>query len=177
MMIKTQIHKALKLSLFAISGLCLLSLELLAEGQERWVVCHHIDSSGLFEQCENVRIVSIAGPRARAYSEPRQRVLNMPLDQVMRVAPFSATDQIEAGEAVLIPGSLIWPASNSEFQTLCHLDATAKPNERPQVRCGEDSRPVSRAALLKVVQRMSERQAEETHSPASSKKISQKSSL
>lgn len=143
---------------------------------EHWVACNKMESSGLFEQCEDVKVIKRAGTRARTYSLPRKKLLNLKLDQVLKIRQFSPNEYLASGEPVLIPAPLIWSSSTSGYQTLCHLEEALQ-KAQTKVRCGQEVRTVSRKALLKVVESMKSGLELRVPRTSAEKSITQKSSL
>lgn len=119
----------------------------------QFIVCEKIEFTGLFEQCEVVRILKRSSQHVRSYSLPRKRVLNTPITQVFETRETHEQDQFQSHEKVLIPGRYLWSESKDGFQTLCRVQ---NQNQNIlKVQCGDEVRQVRQNKVIKVLHDLS----------------------
>jgi len=87
------------------------------------MACDQPKVSGLYKQCQEVRLVQNIGDRVRVFSRPENRLLTLERNQIFIAHTPSQNAQFATREIVAIPGSYLWNNSPEGFQSLCKVES------------------------------------------------------
>lgn len=137
--------------ILGISILFLLSISVLQA--ETYLACKQTQQVGLFEQCEEVKIMKFLGPQTRVYSLAKKRLISWETKNIFAARPLSSNETLKSQDLLTIPGQLIWGSSTKLHQTLCRVSESNENHKILNLDCGKNSsQKVNRQLVYRLSQ-------------------------
>lgn len=113
----------------------ILSISAKASANELLMACEQPQVSGLYKQCQEVKLIQQIGDRVRVFSRPDSRLLTLNISQIFSARLAEAATKFEKKSMIAIPGSYLWNNTPEGFQSLCIVENEQGPRLL-SVSCG-----------------------------------------
>lgn len=109
----------------------------LAKSSEaKLLYCDKPQFSGLFRQCQDVRVVQNLGDRSRVYLLVERRVVLVPHSNLFNGRTAESIHTLKPLARVAVPGSHLWNQTSEGYESLCSVKAVQARTRLVNVDCG-----------------------------------------
>jgi len=124
---------SLAVIIFALSLLNISSLK--ADENQKWISCNSLGELGVYQQCEEVKIIKRIGDRISVFTLASKKLLRLRDQDIFGLEGIANTSVLSHDTKVAVPGSLLWNSSHMKSQTLCSIRGGFR-SELLSLNCG-----------------------------------------
>ncbi|PIR22787.1 MAG: hypothetical protein COV44_06420 [Deltaproteobacteria bacterium CG11_big_fil_rev_8_21_14_0_20_45_16] len=121
-----------------------------ADEAQKWVSCQSREKLGLYQQCEEVKIIKRFGDRVSVFALASKKLLRLRDQDVYELEAVASSDTLDQATTIAVPGSLLWNSSHLNSQTLCGIRGSVL-SDLLSLNCGSiDHLKVNRKLIFKL---------------------------